>query len=176
MNHTLLPLAEFIERRERFLQQMQSNSVAVIFAGQEVTRSNDTEYHFCQDKHFYYLTGFNEPEAVLVLINDESPKALLFCLAKNPDIEVWHGKRVGAEKAKDDYGFDDSFNLEQLDELIPDYLANSEHLYFLQGKKESLDKQLFTWLETVKGKSRQGISAPANLINCCAIIDEMDGF
>ena len=71
IKNTLLPVAEFCQRRRDFIAQMPENSIALISAGKEVTRSNDTEYPFCQHKHFYYLAGFNEPDAMLVLINTD---------------------------------------------------------------------------------------------------------
>ena len=87
-------------------------------AASEVTRSNDTEYSFCQNKHFYYLTGFNEPDALLVLIkSNKSQRAILFSLPKDKNHEVWHGRRVGQKKACRDYNFDESFELEEIGKL-----------------------------------------------------------
>ena len=86
IKNTLLPVAEFSQRRNDFIAQMPVNSIALISAGQEVTRSNDTEYPFCQNKHFYYLTGFNEPDAILALIKGDdarSAESVLFSRAKD---------------------------------------------------------------------------------------------
>lgn len=173
MKQTLLPQAEFVKRRQHFINQIQKDSIAIIAAGSEVTRSNDTEYLFCQDKHFYYLTGFNEPDAILVLVNGEQPKSLLFCLPKDPLAEVWHGKRIGAVQAKVEYGFDECFDLSQIEELLPEYIASTQQLYFLRNRNTEFDQKIFLWLETVKAKSRQGITAPSVLIDCSSLLDDM---
>ena len=84
--------SEFKARRERLLAQMDKNSVAIIPAASEVTRSRDTEYAFRQDSDFFYLTGFNEPDAVLVLCNNSDAPSTLFCLDKDKLAEIWHGR------------------------------------------------------------------------------------
>ena len=115
LKDALLPKTEFIARRERFFAEMPANSMALFPAAQEVTRSNDTEYPFCQNKNFFYLTGFNEPDALLVLLKNnasddiEEQQAMLFCRAKDPLQEVWHGRRVGPEQAQTLYGFEQCF-------------------------------------------------------------------
>ena len=97
MKDTQLPLSEFTQRRQRFFEQMADESVAIFSANKEVTRSNDTEYPFCQNKNFYYLTGFNEPDAILILIKTKTPQAILFCLAKDPTRRslAWEKSRRG---------------------------------------------------------------------------------
>ncbi|MEW6992313.1 Xaa-Pro aminopeptidase [Colwelliaceae bacterium 6441] len=173
MKETLLPLAEFIQRRQNFLDQMVDGSIAIFSANKEVTRSNDTEYPFCQNKNFYYLTGFNEPEAVLVLIKAKVSQSILFCLAKDPLQEVWHGRRIGYEKAKSDYGFEQSFSLDEIDELMSEYLSCAAAVYYLRGENSCFDQQVYQWLDAVKAKSRQGITAPKQLIDCQNIIEEL---
>ena len=129
VHNTLLPLTEFTDRRATFFSLMPENSIALFSAAKEVTRSNDTEYAFCQDKNFYYLTGYNEPEAILVLIksNDAGIKrqqSVLFNLEKNALQEIWHGRRVGQVLAVEQYGVDQCFSLEEIDQHLPDYIAN----------------------------------------------------
>ncbi|MDO6445877.1 Xaa-Pro aminopeptidase [Colwellia sp. 1_MG-2023] len=173
MKHTQLPLSEFIQRRQRFFEQMLDDSIAIFSANKEVTRSNDTEYPFCQNKNFYYLTGFNEPEAILVLIKSATPQAILFCQPKDPLAEVWHGRRIGEVKAKQDYGFDQCFTLLQLTEQISDYLNEANTLYFCRGQNESFDQQIYQWLDSNKAKSRQGFSSPKQLIDCQNMVEEL---
>ncbi|WP_286272396.1 Xaa-Pro aminopeptidase [Thalassotalea hakodatensis] len=174
MNHTLMPMSEFKARRALFAKQLPDNSVTLLFAGQEVTRSNDTEYLFCQDKSFYYLTGFTEPDAVLMIEKmNGNVTTTLFCLAKDPFAEVWHGKRIGCEKAKDQYAFDAAYSLDEIDCVVEEAIANKQSLCFFQGHNPHHDDQVYTWLDQVKGKVRQGISAPNMLINCHPIVDEL---
>ena len=180
MQHTLLAVEEFIARRQRFIEQMPTNSIALISAASEVIRSNDTEFPFCQNKNFYYLTGFNEPEAVLVLIRSadivdasNEVNSVLFCREKDSLQEVWHGRRVGPEKVVSDYGFEQSFVLSELNELIPQYLNNKNQLLFCHGNVPLFDKQIFAWLASVKAGNRQGKKSPAIIIDCSSLIHEM---
>ena len=177
MKHTLLSVDDFVARRDYFIDQMPINSIALFSAASEVTRSNDTEYAFCQNKNFYYLTGFNEPEAVLVLIKEQEAdtdrQAILFCRDKDPLQEVWHGRRVGSLKVMADYGFEQCFVLSELNELIPQYLNNKNQLIFCYGDVATFDKQIFTWLQTVKVSKRQGKKAPNTLVDCTSLLHEM---
>jgi len=170
---TLLPLNEFITRRENFFAQMPDNSIALFKAASEVTRSNDTEYAFCQNKNFYYLSGFNEPDALLVMIKDENTKAYLFCRDKDPLAEIWQGRRIGAQKAKLDYGFDDSFIIEEIGNSLPELIKNKTHLLYCQGENQAFDMQIMAWLAQVKLSAKQGTKAPANLVDCAAIVHEL---
>ena len=176
IKHSLLPVDEFVRRRHHFLEQMPANSVALFAAAKEVTRSNDTEYPFCQNKNFYYLTGFNEPDALLVLLKAQATddsQAILFCREKNPMQEVWHGRRVGPEQALIDYGVDDSFGCDEIDELLPKYLDGKKHLLFCQGADEHFDHQVLRWNARVKAAIRQGSTAPDELIDCSRIVEAM---
>ena len=180
MKHTLLSTHEFIQRRAAFITQMPENSITLISAAGEVTRSNDTEYVFCQNKSFYYLTGFNEPDAILVLVSGSSSasteanlkQSILFCRDKNALEEVWQGRRVGATLAKVEYGFDQAWPLSELDEKITELLNNKHQLWFCQGQSEDFDRQVFSWLKQVKQKSRQGFKAPKTFFDCADIINE----
>jgi Xaa-Pro aminopeptidase len=174
MKHTLLPLSEFTARREQLFKQMSVNSVALFSAAKEVTRSNDTEYPFCQNKNFYYLTGFNEPEAVLLLIKTQTKEqTLLFSLPKDALQEVWHGRRIGQVEAKLSYGFDLCFTLDELDEKIPTIMNGSEQILFCQGENELFEQQIFSWLSATKAISRQGGKAPTIIMDCTHIIAQM---
>ena len=177
MQHTLLSVDDFVARRAHFIDQMPSNSVALFSAASDVTRSNDTEYPFCQNKNFYYLTGFNEPDAVLVLIkakeDDAERQAILFCREKDPLQEVWHGRRVGPEKVIADYGFEQSFVLNEINELIPQYLNKKNQLFFCHGDVQTFDERIVAWLDTVKSGNRQGKKAPNTIVDCTSLIHEM---
>jgi len=178
--NTGLPVEEFIARREKFFDLMLEDSIALFPAAKEVTRSNDTEYAFCQNKNFYYLTGFNEPDAVLVLIkpakngtDNNNCQALLFCLAKDPLQEVWHGRRIGQEKAQQDYGFDTAFSLDEIDALMLQYLNKKQQLLFCQGENKDFNEQIYDWLDKVRNSGKQGQKAPSALVDCSSLIAEM---
>lgn len=168
-----LSIAEFVKHRNNFFAQMSDNSIAFFSAASEVTRSNDTEYAFCQNKNFYYLTGFNEPEAVLVLIKKAGKaQSVLFSLPKDPNHEVWHGRRVGQIKACQQYQFDQSFTLSEQDELLPDYINGVNQIYFCFNDK-AITLKVFSYLATVRSRIRQGAKVPSNLVDASPIIDEL---
>ena len=136
--------SEFKARRERLLAKMDANSVAIIPAASEVTRSRDTEYAFRQDSDFFYLTGFNEPDAVLVLCNNSDTPSTLFCLDKDKLAEIWHGRRIGFEKAKNEYLFDETYALSELTEQLLDLVNGQQILFYAQGAYPSFDTKVFT--------------------------------
>jgi Xaa-Pro aminopeptidase len=176
MNHTLLPSAEFSARREILLTKMPANSIALFSAAQELTRSNDTEFPFCQNKTFYYLTGFNEPDAVLLLckgVADGDDQQILFCRAKDPLQEIWHGRRVGPKQAQDKYGFDLSFSLDKIDQLVPQYLNCKSQLLSCHGADNNFEQQLLNWNASLRASARQGTKAVKILVDCSELINEM---
>mgnify|MGYP002700347460 CR=1 FL=1 len=168
-----LPISEFVAHRNNLFAQMAENSVAFFSAASEVTRSNDTEFAFCQNKNFYYLTGFNEPDAMLVLIKKAgSEQSILFSLPKDKQHEIWHGRRVGQEKACQHYQLNQCFTLEEQCELVPQYLNGITQIYFTFSD-ENLSQQVFGYLAQVRASIRQGKKAPTQLIDVCPMIDEL---
>ncbi|WP_286262255.1 Xaa-Pro aminopeptidase [Thalassotalea atypica] len=176
IKHTLLPASEFVSRRDKFAAQMEPNSVAFISANKEVTRSNDTEYSFCQDKNFYYLTGFNEPDALLLLIKIAGAQAeyqsILFCRDKDPMQEVWHGRRVGPELAKEAYVFDQTFTLDKMDEQVTSLINGVENVYHCFTDVD-LNKQVDLWIKQVASQLKMGKRSPTVKFDCSDIIHEL---
>ena len=176
IKNTLLSVAEFCQRRNDFIAQMPVNSIALISAGQEVTRSNDTEYPFCQNKHFYYLTGFNEPDAILALIKgDEATAAqsVLFSREKDHQQEIWHGRRVGQVQAVDVYQFNKCFSLAEIDEQLLPLMAGKTALLICQHEQKVFQQQVLSWLAEIKKAARTGVKPPTSLIDCSTLLDEM---
>jgi len=171
---TSLPLSDFSDHRKTFVKNMPNNSIAFFSANNEVTRSNDTEYAFCQNKNFYYLTGFSEPDALLVLIKDEKGDAssILFSLPKDAMHEIWHGRRIGQSKAVQAYGFDFSYVLDEIDNLVPDYLQDKSQVFF-SFEDDAMVKQVFHWLSKVKAMIRQGAKVPSNLADASPMVAEL---
>ncbi|MEL0641606.1 Xaa-Pro aminopeptidase [Pseudoalteromonas aliena] len=165
--------SEFKARRERLLAQMDANSVAIIPAASEVTRSRDTEYAFRQDSDFFYLTGFNEPDAVLVLSNNSEIPSTLFCLDKDKLAEIWHGRRIGFDKAKSDYLFDEAYPLSELNDKLVTILTEKDAIYFAQGAYPSFDTKVFSLLGTLRSGARKGLKAPSTLKEIRGLIHEM---
>ena len=171
---SLLPLGDYDKHRAAFMAKMPNNSIALFPAANELTRSNDTEYAFCQNKNFFYLTGFNEPDALLVLLKSEqgSTESILFSLPKDPLHEIWQGRRVGQLKAVQDYGVDKSFEVAEIDNLLSDYLNGKSQVFF-GFSDHSFAAQVFTWLKQVKSSIRQGAKAPQQLNDADPILAEL---
>ncbi|MEI6893807.1 MAG: Xaa-Pro aminopeptidase [Colwellia sp.] len=169
-----LPLSDFGKHRAAFFTNMPNNSIALFPAASELTRSNDTEYPFCQHKHFFYLTGFNEPDALLVLLKSEAGKAksLLFSLAKDPLHEIWQGRRIGQSKAVQDYGFDESFKVTDIDSMLPDHFDGKSQILFGFSHHDFAAK-IFIWLKQVKSRIRQGAKTPQQLTDADPIVENL---
>lgn len=167
-----LPMSDFKSHRDNFFAKMPDNAIAFFPAAYEVTRSNDTEFRFCQNKNFYYLTGFNEPDALLILLKrDKVEQAILFSLPKDKAQEVWHGRRIGQEKACQEYGFDQCFTLDEQDELISQYLNGLTQVYFAFDDKK-ITQHVFDLLAKVRATVRQGAKVPTQLVDASPLINE----
>ncbi|WP_250533015.1 aminopeptidase P N-terminal domain-containing protein [Caballeronia sp. AZ10_KS36] len=165
-------------RRERVLAQLraQGGGLAVLSTAPEVMRNRDTDYPFRHDSYFYYLTGFSEPEATLVLnasARDGEPASILFCREKNAERETWEGFRYGPEAAAEAFGFDAAFAIGALDEHMPRLLADQPALFYALGTSAELDAKVRGWLDAVRAQSRSGVRAPTRAQHLLPIIDEM---
>ena len=164
----------YAERRARLLAQMSAGAVAVLPTAPEVTRNADSEYPYRHDSYFYYLSGFTEPQATIVLVaaTAEAPaRAILFCRQKNVEREIWEGFRYGPEAARAAFGFDEAHAIEALDEEMTGLLCNAPALYHALGS--SLDARVAGWLSAVRAKSRTGVTPPASTVDLLPLLDEM---
>ncbi len=164
--------ALYQQRRKHLLEQMR-HGVAVIPTAPEVARNADTHYDYRHDSHFHYLSGFAEPEAVLVLVAGAQPQSLLFCREKDAEREVWDGFRYGPDAAARMFGFNAAFPIAQFDEKLAELMADQPTLFHPLGKDAIWDARLLKLRETVKARSRQGIQAPAELRDVRDLINEM---
>jgi Xaa-Pro aminopeptidase len=147
--------------------------IAVIPTAPEVARNGGTHYPYRYDSHFHYLTGFGEPEAVLVLVAGDAPQSLLFCREKNVEREVWDGFRHGPDAAKEKFGFDAAFPIAQLDEKLVELMGNQPALLHPVGRDAAWDARLLGLRGRVQEKVRSGISAPDEIRDVRVILDEM---
>ncbi len=164
---------EYLARQHQLLAQMKHNSVAVIPAAKEITRSRDTEFPFRQDSDFFYLTGFNEPDAMLVLIKGEEQKSVIYVRAKDKTAEIWHGRRMGAEAAVTQLPVDEAYTLAELDQGLIDAVNQKSTLYFGQGVYKDIDEQIFTLLNTLRGAPKKGYRAPEVIRDVRTLVHEM---
>jgi len=161
-------------RRRQDVMQLMGEGVAVIPTSPESIRSRDVMYPFRPDSDFYYLTGFAEPEAVAVLCPDrEQGEFVLFCRERDPDRETWDGKRAGLDGAVSEYGADDAFPIDDIDEILPGLLENRSKVFCTVGSHRDFDIKLLNWVQEVKNKSSKGISAPNEIVDLGHILHEL---
>jgi Xaa-Pro aminopeptidase len=157
------------KRRERLAAAMGAG-IAVVPTAPERIRNRDTHYPYRFDSHFYYLTGFTEPDAVLVLVSE---KTILFCREKNAEREIWDGFRYGPAAARERFGFDEAHPIEELDALLPGLLENQPALFYPVGADAEWDARAMGWLNAVRAKARAGTAAPDRVQDVRSLLDEM---
>lgn len=167
------------DRRARVLQHLRDNGggVAIVPTAPEAMRNRDSDYPYRHDSYFYYLTGFAEPEAVLVLVagapGGEADRSILFCRPKHEEREIWDGFRHGPEGARATFGFDEAHSVEDIDKLLPPLLANRAQLAYPLGATAEIDASVRRWLDAVRMQGRAGVSSPAVAVDVRTWLDEM---
>ena len=166
---------EYSRRRQALLATMQPGSAALIFAAPEVTRSADSEYPYRQSSDFWYFTGFNEPEAVLVLIksNDTHNHSVIFNRVRDLTAEIWFGRRLGQEAAPAKLGVDRALAFSEINQQLYQLLNGLDVLYHAQGEYAYADEIVFTALDKLRKGSRLNLSAPATLTDWRPVVHEM---
>ncbi len=159
-------------RRARLAAAM-GEGIAVIPTAPERIRNRDTHFPYRFDSHFYYLTGFPEPEAVLVLVAGAQPRSLLFCRERNEEREIWDGVRYGPDRARERFGFDEAHPIAALDEAMAKLLADQPALHTPLGADPAWDARVMQWLNAVRALARTGVAAPERVHDVRALVDEM---
>ncbi len=167
----------YAARRARLIAQMQARGggIAVIPTAPEALRNSDADYPYRHDSYFYYLTGFTEPEAVLVLVAAMAAggQSILFCREKNLEREIWDGYRYGPDAAREQFGFDAAHPIAELDTEVPKLMANAPAIFYALGSNAKLDAQVQGWLQSVRAQARAGVSAPSAAFDVHLLLDEM---
>ncbi len=165
---------EFARRRKKLMDIVDGGGIAIQPTAPERIRNRDVYYPFRSDSDFHYLTGFPEPEAVMVLVpNRPQGEYILFCREKDPEAETWHGRRAGLEGACELYGADDAFPISDLDDILPGLLENKERIYYTMGRYQDFDQRLVGWLNRVTSKGRAGVHAPDQFNSVGHYVHEM---
>ena len=162
------------QRRARLAAQMAAvglPGVAILPTAPEATRNRDSHFPFRHDSYFHYLSGFTEPQAWLVI--DSTGRTTLFCQPKDLEREIWDGYRLGPEAAVAALGVDEAHSVEALNQKMPELLANQSVVWFPFATHKGLETQVDGWLNTVRGRARQGVLCPQQQRDVCALLDEM---
>jgi Xaa-Pro aminopeptidase len=169
-----IPATEYARRRRELMQQMEPNSIAILPAARERKRNRDVEYPYRQDSDFHYLTGFPEPEAVLVLVPGRSHgEVVMFVRERDRDAEIWNGYRAGPEGACERYGADDAFPVGDIDEILPGLIEGRDRLYYDMGRDTEFDRTVMGWVNTIKDKVRSGAHPPGEFIALNHLLHDM---
>jgi Xaa-Pro aminopeptidase len=158
---------------KRFIEQMEPNSVALIPAAHEATRSYDTEYKFRQDSDFWYLTGFPEPDAIAVIDPQSKTPYTLYVRPRDPEMETWFGRRQGTEGAVKNYGADRAFSIEKFDADLAKLLDGHETLYYRFAVDKALDQKILNYLNTQRVRRLKTAYPPHTIIDPTIVLGEM---
>ena len=157
-----------------FMRRMDKDSVAIIPAAREAVRSHDTNYRYRQNSDFFYLTGFEEPEAIAVIAPAREKKFTLFVRPRDLDQEIWYGYRAGVEGARRDYSADEAFTIDQFDAKLTEILDGPRVLYYAFGHTDSgIDQKIIQQLTMMRESNRKPFEPPTTIIDPSTILHEM---
>jgi len=168
----LIAVKPFVQRRARLAGAL-GEGVLVMPTAPERVRNADSQYDYRWDSGFYYLTGFREPESVMVIALGKKPRHILFCREKNLEREIWDGYRFGPEVAREAFGFDEAYPIGELDQRLPELIANQDVLHTTVGADPQWDVRVTGWLNAVRAKARTGVTAPVEIREARAMVNDM---
>jgi Xaa-Pro aminopeptidase len=168
---TDVPYTLYADRRARVAKQLGKDDIAIVPTAPERQRNRDSDFQFRHDSYFYYLTGFTEPNAWLVITGDG--KSLLFCAPKDLEREIWDGYRLGPDAAPGMLGVDAAQSVNELDAQMPKLLENKGAVWFPFGIHQGLEARIAGWLQHVRARVRYGALCPEEQKDLCTIVDEM---
>ena len=170
---TGIPAAEYARRRRQLMRMAGEDAILVLPAAPVRVRSHDTHYPYRQDSDFWYLCGFPEPDAVLVLVpGRKHGEALLFCRERDPEREAWDGPRFGQDGAVESFGMDDAYPIEDLDEILPGLLEGRSRVYYHFGRDAEFDLKLIGWVNRVRAQVRHGAQPPHEFLELGHLLHE----
>ncbi|MHB8623117.1 MAG: Xaa-Pro aminopeptidase [Sulfuricaulis sp.] len=165
---------KIFEKRRQTLMSHMGGGVAILPTAPVRVRNRDVHYPFRSDSDFYYLTHFPEPEAVAVIVpGRRHGEYIIFCRERNPEKETWEGRRAGLEGAREHYGADDAFPIDDIDEILPGLLENREKVFYSMGRYPDFDAHLMNWVNEIRNKARNGVHAPGEFVDLNHILHEM---
>ena len=170
----MIKMSEYANRRNALMKQIGSSGMVILSAAEALLRNGDAFYPYRQNSDFYYLTGFEEAEAVLILApGRKEGEYVLFNRARDRDREIWDGPRAGQEGACEEFGADQSFPIEALEDYLPSLMVGRETVHYPLGMNKNFDKLLFRVVNSIRTRSRGGIQAPVGFKDISPSIHEM---
>lgn len=166
--------AEFARRRRELMALMEDNSIAIIPGATIKIRNGDVAHRFRQDSDFHYLTGFDEPNAVFVLMpGREHGEAILFCQEQDDEHELWHGNVTGPDRAARLYEMDDAFPISDIDDILPGLIEDRSRLYYAMGVDRDFDHQVIDWVNKISRSNHPGAQPPAEFVQLEQYLHEL---
>ncbi|MDE3020412.1 MAG: Xaa-Pro aminopeptidase [Pseudomonadota bacterium] len=166
-------VAQIYLKRREWLARNLGQGIAVLPTAPERPRNRDSYFPYRFDSTFYYLTGFEEPEAVLVIVGGNEPQSILFCREKDLDRETWDGLRYGPDAAQMEFGFDAAWPIDLLDQKMAELICQVNSIYTPLGESPEWDSRMMGWINTLRNRSRSGLQAPSMLCDLRQLTDEM---
>lgn len=155
---------EYARRRRQLMRMAGEGSIIILCAAPARVRNNDVHYPYRQDSDFLYLTGFREPDAVLVMLPaDDGGRCVLFCRERDPEREMWDGPMAGLKGAVETFCMDEAFAITELDKRLPGLLQDRERIYYDLGRAPMFDQRLIGWLNAFRDKPRKTFHAPEEI-------------
>lgn len=165
---------ELLKRRKTLMRMVGNDGAAIIPSAKSIPRNRDVDHIFRQDSDFLYLTGFNEPDSIVVLLPGHAGgQYILFCRECNPEKEIWDGRRAGLEGAEENYLVDKAYAIDQLDDMLPTLLANRERIFYPMGRDANFDRQVMKWVNQSQGSVRSSKHAPHELLSIDYFLHDM---
>ena len=165
---------EFARRRRDLMALMEPDSIAILPSSEIRIRNRDNTYPFRQDSDFHYLSGFSEPESVLVLApGRRHGEFLLFCRERDREREIWDGYRAGPEGACTRFGADDAFPIGDVDDILPGLIEGRERVYYAMGRQADFDRRLMGWINKIRAKARSGAHPPGEFLDLDHLLHEL---
>src|SRR3569832_1531762 len=168
---TDVPFTLYADRRARVASKLGKDDIAIVPTAPERPRNRDSDFQFRHDSYFYYLTGFTEPHAWLVITGDG--KSQLFCAPKDLEREIWDGYRLGPDAAPSVLGVDAACSINELDAQMPQLLENKGAVWYPFGIHAGLEARVAGWLQQVRSRVRYGALCPEKQLDLCTVLDEM---
>jgi Xaa-Pro aminopeptidase len=165
---------EFKRRRKQLMKMIGKGGIAILPTALEKQRNNDVHYNFRPDSDFHYLTGFNEPESVAVLIPGRAKgEFVMFVRERDPLRETWDGRRSGPEGAIKEFHADDAFPINDIDDILPGLMENCPRVYYTMGLNADFDHRVIGWVNGLKAQSRSGVQPPQEFVALDHVLHDM---
>ena len=165
---------EYARRRLQLMEIAGEESVVIVPAARQKFRNNDVHYPYRQDSDFLYLSGFIEPDAIMVLLPGKNGgRSILFCRERDRHREMWDGRITGTDDAVEEFGFDEAYSVKELEKRLPRLLHGCERVYYDLGKNSEFDQLLIGWMNEFRSKTRKKFLVPGEIIALDHSLHEM---